>query len=310
MKLKSLRGIVPVLLGVALVLASSVSVQAADNQFQIAWTKIGIYPHSSPTMSTSARSGRAVSDGTWITVACETTGETVTSDVATNNIWERTADGSYYPNVFVNTRSNGWTTGIPRCSALDQPLTASPAPGNGQSGGGAAAAQWAANHHNETQLSFMSECTILVSRALWAAGVPQTKSWTNATKDRNLQGGYSLWNGITGRAVPSKAATVAETFVQYAADSGLGTKTAVDWNDNTAGGAALGDVIAYDWEGDGHIDHLALVTSLNDQGYPSVTQRTPAQLNRYWSWSLESNDWIASPNVHPNAKVYLVKIHY
>ena len=68
----------------------------------------------------------------------------------------------------------------------------------------------------------------------------------------------------------------------------------------------LGDVIGYDWKGrpDGILDHLAIVTSLNQYGYPSVTQHSPSR-TRYWSWDPAGN-WIQV--THPGSRVYLIHI--
>ena len=291
----------------ALLLVGAPSASASGgNSYQISWTKIGIYPRSTPSMDAQYRSGAAIPDGKRITVVCETTGETVTSDAGTSNIWEKTADGVYFPNVFVATGHDGWTPGVPRCDAPLPPQPDNPAPTASRD----KAVAWATENYKKPQLGFMSECTIFASRALWAAGLKQTRTWTNATKDADLQGGFSAWNWATQSAVPSKAATVAQTFVEEMVASGQADRVPIAWTDNTASGAQLGDVIAYDWEGDGHIDHVALVTSLNADGYPSVTQKTPDQLNRYWSWSDTDGGWISSPKVFPHAKAELIRVHY
>jgi len=54
------------------------------------------------------------------------------------------------------------------------------------------------------------------------------------------------------------------------------------------------------------VDHLAIVTSLNAQGYPSVTQHSIARLDRYWSWDPSGNNWIQY--THPGSRVYLLHI--
>lgn len=310
MKVKSLAGVMSgVLIATLLLFAPSTASATSGNSYQISWTKIGIYPRSAPSMAEQYRSGAAISDGAWITVVCETVGETVTSDAGTSNIWEKTAAGVYFPNVFVNTRHNGWTPGVPRCDAVSAP-TKPTAPASASATSREAAVKWATENYAKPQLAFMSECTIFVSRALWAAGLKQTRTWTNATRESDLQGGYGAWNWVTQSSVPSKAATVAQTFVDDITASGQAERIPITWSDNTASGAQLGDVIAYDWEGDGHIDHVALVTSVNGQGYPSVSQKTSDQLNRYWSWSNNDNDWISSPKVSPSAKAELVRVRY
>lgn len=306
MKEKLLAGALTSSLIAALLLVAPPAFASDENSFQISWTKIGIYPRSTPSMQAQYRSGVAIPDGAWITVSCETTGDFVTSAAGTSNIWEKTVDGVYFPNVFVATGHDGWTPGVPRCDSPTPAKPSAPAPAASRE----SAVKWATENYNKQQLGFMSECTIFVSRALWAAGFEQTRTWTNATKDADLQGGFGAWNWVTQSSVPSKAATVAQTFVEEMIASGRADRVPITWTDNTASGAQLGDVIAYDWDGDGHIDHVALVTSLNAEGYPSVTQKTTDQLNRYWSWSETDDDWISSPGVSPNARAELIRVRY
>ena len=90
----------------------------------------------------------------------------------------------------------------------------------------------------------------------------------------------------------------------------MATITELKRSDNTAGGAQPGDIIAYDWNSgaDGVIDHLAIVTGSTPEGYPLVSQHTPAQYDRYWSYSESGRDWIE--NAEKGARVYLIHIAY
>ncbi|MCJ1701976.1 hypothetical protein MT356_19875 [Rathayibacter festucae] len=101
----------------ALVLLFAPAAQASPHTFTVQWSHIGIFPRSSPQMNDSNRVGAALADGTPVSVVCETTGATVTSDVGTSDIWERLDTGAYLPNVFVETNANGFTPGVPRCDA-------------------------------------------------------------------------------------------------------------------------------------------------------------------------------------------------
>lgn len=96
--------------------------EASTNTFSISWTHIGVYPRSSPSMDQNNKQGPALSDGTKVTVICETTGTTVTSDAGTSNIWEKTTVG-WIPNIFVDTGTDGFSN-VPRCNQ--------PAPVNSQ----------------------------------------------------------------------------------------------------------------------------------------------------------------------------------
>jgi hypothetical protein len=134
-------------------------------------------------------------------------------------------------------------------------------------------------------------------------GTVPTPEWTYDSSNRDLLA-LKLYN-----PGPTKAAASADGLVKYLVSTGRAVKTNITWSDNTASGAKIGDVIAYDWDNgraDGIIDHVALVTDLNDQGYPSVTQHSPTQKNRYWSYSEVDHDWIEK--LTPGARAYLVHI--
>ncbi|PPH44147.1 hypothetical protein C5D09_14065 [Rathayibacter sp. AY1C9] len=103
-------------------LATAPAAEASETSFPIAWTHIGIFPRNSPSMDGNNRQGPALSDGTVVSVICEATGTTETSDAGTSDIWEQTTVG-WIPNVFVDTGTDGFSD-VPRC---DQPaLTAQP----------------------------------------------------------------------------------------------------------------------------------------------------------------------------------------
>jgi hypothetical protein len=107
------------------------------------------------------------------------------------------------------------------------------------------------------------------------------------------RGGYDPLADIN----PTPDATTADDFFTYfesLINTGLVTIAPIDWSDNTAAGAQLGDFIAYGWQGpgpeyaggsDGIIDHIAVVTYVSPTtGYPSVSQHSEARANRFWSW--------------------------
>lgn len=52
----------------------------------------------------------------------------------------------------------------------------------------------------------------------------------------------------------------------------------------TARSLAIGDVISYDWEGDGRWDHSAVVVARDARGEPLVSHHTPATLRRFWRY--------------------------
>jgi hypothetical protein len=168
-----------------------------------------------------------------------------------------------------------------------------------------AAVDWATSNVNTHLIAPFAECTIFVSYCLWAAGFKSSDQWSPLTWPSYLP-------AVPG---PSPTAVNADMLKNYLLDNGLATISEVAWSDNTAGGAQLGDIIGYDWNepgADGVLDHLAIVTSLNDSGYPSVTQHDPNQASRFWSWSLNENDWIEryylSQGYEP--RVYRLAVNY
>src|SRR5690606_36122589 len=46
----------------------------------------------------------------------------------------------------------------------------------------------------------------------------------------------------------------------------------------------LGDVICYDFQGDGRFDHVTFVTGKDKGGYPLVNAHTANSRLRYWSY--------------------------
>ncbi|MGW0359238.1 DUF2599 domain-containing protein [Nocardia nova] len=86
----------------------------ADAQYPVAWTKIGIYPQSAPSMG-SGQVGKALPDGAMVTIVCEGTGQPVFNGDKTINVWERLDTGAWLPNAYIKTNHDGWTPGIPNC---------------------------------------------------------------------------------------------------------------------------------------------------------------------------------------------------
>lgn len=105
----------------ALLLSVGLSSSAiAGSPYQIAWTGIGIYPRSGPSMD-SAKVGAALPDGATVSIACELEGQAVSNGYNVSAVWERLDNGSYLPNAFIDSKVDGWTPGIPRCDAAPAP---------------------------------------------------------------------------------------------------------------------------------------------------------------------------------------------
>ncbi|WP_455131931.1 amidase domain-containing protein [Microbacterium aurum] len=151
-----------------------------------------------------------------------------------------------------------------------------------------------------------SDCTYYVSSALWDGGMAPTEDWTPETSDESKIASSKIVN-----PGPSKAAAHADTFKNYMRNTGRAVVREVKWSDQSAGSAELADVIAYDWNkadgsigADGVVDHLAIVTSFTDDGYPLVSQHSPTRLNRYWSYNEGADEFIEF--THPGSRVYLI----
>lgn len=276
----------------------------ADQQFQIAFTGIGIYPRTAPSMDSSTV-GAALPDGASVTVVCELRGQSVFNGDQSIDVWARTVDGTHLPNAFLLTGYDGWTPGIPKCD--DPSASAEPATPT-QEYYREEAARNALAFADTLNFFGPADCTYFVSLSMWdGGGLPQTDDWTTASSDESKWGARRLAPGVT------KAAINADEFTRYMERSGTALVSEITWSDQTADGAQLGDVIAYDWVdsqgnsgADGIIDHLAMVTGWSTDGHPLVSQHSPSQINRYWSWSENANEWIEF--AQPGSKAYLLHI--
>jgi len=167
-----------------------------------------------------------------------------------------------------------------------------------------AAARWALHHAKDTPPNDGS-CTIFVSRALWNGGVPQSAEWNNnpmATKHGIREGSDDAW--------------ASQNFVDYmrtqpyAEIEPLGHMSAVN---NNVPDAKLGDVIGYDWNDDGSVDHLAIVTGFSGQ-YPLVSgwsekgDEALTYNQRGWTWSAVHNTWLQSEPGQANMTAELVHL--
>ena len=298
-----MKKLITAIVSVALISSGIVAVTAAPASaktvsFQIAWTKIGLYPRSAPAMDAS-KVGTALPDGAWIEVACETTGASVTSDAATSTIWEKLTDGTYVSNAFVKTGSDGWSPGVARCDAA--PAVTAPT----QKFDRNAAVRWAAKHVNDKErFKDGNDCAWYVSQALWAGRIPKTADWTNRSKDFNNQASRKQFPG------PTKAAGQPDFLKNALVNAGYATITEIDWKDRSAGGAQLGDVLLYDWNdaADGFIDHAAVVTTIEPDGMVEVSQHSPARVDKAWAFDPDAK---ANVNVgKPAARAYLLHITY
>lgn len=260
--------------------------------------------------------GTTIANGQPIDISCQTKGTLVGVGLpgTPTDVWDKLADGRYITDYYTSTPGVGgsYTPGIPQCG--NQPVPPPP-PAPKTIYNRQQAASWAlSNVNNPNGSPFFSksknsdgiDCTFFVSSALWAGGLPKSADWTNWSLDWNKLASHKKW--IPGA---TKDAANADYFKNYVVNNHIATIKEVSWSDNTAGGAQLGDVIGYDWWNsktnsngpDGILDHLAIVTSVRQNG-PWVTQHSPSD-TRYWSWDPAGN-WIRV--THPGSRVYLIHI--
>lgn len=178
---------------------------------------------------------------------------------------------------------------------------------------GAAAARWALSHAQDSQPD-IAGCTWFASQALWVGGMRKDEYWN----DKYLPGG--LKNGVPG----TRTATLAHELYDY-----LLFRTGTvpiplagphAQSDRFAAGNSavpevhLGDLIAYDWEGDGVINHMAIVTHIGKNNYPDVSEWGTAAgggarstyAYRGWTWSENAKKWLRE--VYPRVIAYLLVV--
>lgn len=211
-------------------------------------------------------------DGTAFSAVCAVRGR----DVFGNTVWHKISSPAqgWISDYYTTTPGfNQYIPGELDCNAYNR----------------AAARDWAHAHWQDAERYPNADCTWFVTQALWAGWLPKTASWTDSPS-------------------PSLEAIRADALRSALINAGYAAINEVNWLDYTAGGAQLGDVIAYDWDlgANGTIDHVAIVTHVDAQGSPSVSQHSPARYDRLWSWDPSGNNWIQF--THPGSRVYLLHI--
>ncbi len=126
------------------------------------------------------------------------------------------------------------------------------------------------NDYNPDYRKFDVDCTNYVSQCLRAGGAPmehigeKTKGW---------------W--YQGENSYSYSWSVANALKTYLLSEGnLFNAATVD----EANQLEPGDVICYDWDGNGKWNHNSIVTGFDSDGQPLVNAHTTNSRNRYWSY--------------------------
>ncbi|MDF2715452.1 MAG: hypothetical protein K0R28_2377 [Paenibacillus sp.] len=139
------------------------------------------------------------------------------------------------------------------------------------------------NGTNPQYLSFEVDCTNFVSQCLFAGGAPM-----NYTGKRESGWWYQGKDG--SRELWSFSWAVAHSLQSYLSSSKGGLRSEpVDSPKHLA----IGDVICYDWDGNGRFQHNTIVTGFDAAGMPLVNAHTTDSRMRYWDYR-DSYAW--TPN--------------
>lgn len=138
----------------------------------------------------------------------------------------------------------------------------------------AAAVQYAETWWNGTNpryIEFEVDCTNFVSQCLFAGGLPMdyTGKRESGWWYRGKSGGQELW---------SYSWAVANSLPRYLLGSGRARQV------RSPAELSYGDVICYDWDGDGRWQHNVLITGLDMNGMPLVNAHTYNARSRYWAY--------------------------
>jgi hypothetical protein len=127
---------------------------------------------------------------------------------------------------------------------------------------------------NPAYIEFEVDCSSFVSQCLFAGGAPM-----HYTGKRDS--GWWYKGRYNGQELWSFSWAVAQGLQAYmlASHHGLQAEEV-----NTADALELGDVISYDWNGDGRYRHSTVVTAKDANGMPLVNAHTTNSRHRYWSY--------------------------
>jgi len=133
---------------------------------------------------------------------------------------------------------------------------------------------------NPAYIEFEVDCTAFVSQCLFAGGAPM-----NYTGKRNS--GWWYKGKYNNQEQWSYSWAVANSLQTFLLNSRSGLRAdSVERADQLE----PGDVISYDWEGDGRFTHTTIVTAMDANGMPLVNAHTVSSRHRYWSYK-DSYAW-------------------
>ncbi|MDO7908247.1 amidase domain-containing protein [Paenibacillus sp. JX-17] len=136
------------------------------------------------------------------------------------------------------------------------------------------------NSSNPEFEAFEVDCTNYISQCLFAGGGPihYTGRRESGWWYKGLAAGRELW---------SYSWAVSNSLQRYLDSSTWGLRAEqVERPEQLA----LGDVIFYDWDGDGTFQHSTIVTAFDAGGMPLVNAHTVSSRHRYWDYK-DSYAW-------------------
>lgn len=307
-----LRAITATGLGIALSITCVTQARAdGEPQYRLINTAgLGAYPRSEPHFE--ARTGTALPEGSMITASCWTYGQSVTNPYGyTSDVWVRDTASHYWPEIWLDTGSDGVPSGLASCDQGATPTESVPNSFYNR----AEAVKWAIEHapNDVTPIYHVSACTWFVSQSLWAGGFSQDVVWTASgqhNRVRRVPGSATAWSVTDLRAYLEEPGRF-DIKVDY-----LGPD---EFRANTVPDAQPGDLLVYDWNGDGEWDHFAIVTDIASGNYPEVSEWgvNNSYVKRGWTYSINDGTWLQvnNPNVvaeliHFNGGVWIDVPHY
>ncbi|GIQ69186.1 amidase domain-containing protein [Xylanibacillus composti] len=130
------------------------------------------------------------------------------------------------------------------------------------------------DQHNPEFRAFDVDCTNYVSQCLYAGGAPM-----NYTGNRASGWWYKHAGGSGDQWSFSWSVSNSLRWYLGTAKSGLRADIVEE-----ASQLEVGDVIIYDWDGDGRFQHSTIVTGFDAQGMPLVNAHTVNSRRRYWDY--------------------------
>lgn len=130
------------------------------------------------------------------------------------------------------------------------------------------------NSYNPEFAVFDVDCTNYISQCLFAGGAP-----INYTGRRETGWWYKGYVG--GKEWWSYSWAVSNALSAFLAASTWGTRGELVERPEQL---MLGDVIFYDWDGDGSFQHSTIVTAFDAGGQPLVNAHTVSSRHRYWDY--------------------------